>query len=137
MIQIKGQFGSGIICPFQRDGKGDFANGTGMRLLKSDIQELVGIVGPTPTKPGELPWDPDRGSQIGSLRHRHLHAEMTRALAEQYVAGPIRRYEKRVMMGPVRTEVVNEKMLRVDVSVAPKTAQVGELETVPIYVEQP
>lgn len=136
MATMKAQFGSGIVCPFQRDGKGDFANATGMRLLKSDIGELVGIVGASLQDPGELPWDPDRGSRIRSLRHRHLHAEMTRALAEQYVATPIRVYEPRVRMGPVRISVPEDRTLRVDVSFAPKSSQVGELETVPVYVEQ-
>lgn len=136
MAQIKEQFGSGIICPFQRDGKGDFANGTGMRLLKSDIGELLGIICSSPQDPGELPWDPDRGSRIRSLRHRHLHSEMTRALAEQYSATPIRVYERRVRMGPVRVTTENDTTLRVDVSFGPNSSQVGELETVPVYVEQ-
>lgn len=136
MTQFKQQFGSGIMCPFQRDGKGDFANGTGMRLLKSDIAELIGIIGSSPQDPGELPWDPDRGSRIRSLRHRHLHSEMTRALAEQYTATPIRIYEPRVRMGPVRINTEVERTLRVEVSFSPKSSQVGELETVPVYVEQ-
>ena len=61
---------------------------------------------------------------------------MTRALAEQYVATPIRVYEPRVRMGPVRISVPEDRTLRVDVSFAPKSSQVGELETVPVYVEQ-
>lgn len=136
MTQFKEQFGSGIVCPFQRDGKGDFANDTGMRLLKSDISELIGIIGPTATEPGELPWDTDRGSRIRSLRHRHLHSEMMRALAEQYTMMPIRRYETRVRPGPVNIETeADDKTLRIEVSFSPKGAQVGELETVPVYVE--
>ena len=136
MAAIKEQFGSGIVCPFQRDGKGDFANDTGLRLLRSDVTELIGIIGSSAQDPGELPWDPDRGSRIRSLRHRHLHSEMTRALAEQYVATPIRVYERRVRMGPVRVTTAEDSKLRVDVSFAPKSSQVGELETVPVYVEQ-
>lgn len=132
----KEQFGHGIVCPFQRDGKGDFANDTGMRLLKSDIGELLGIEGPSPTQPGELPWDPDRGSRLGSLRHRHLHTEMMRALAEQYTATPVRVYERRVRVGPVRLTTEGDDTLRIDFSFAPKTAQLGEMETVPLYVEQ-
>ncbi len=136
MTKLKEQFGSGIICPFQRDGKGDFANNKGISLLKSDISELLGIVGASPRDPGELPWDPDRGSRIGALRHRHLHAEMTRALAEQYTATPIRIYERRVRVGPVTINTEVEGTLRVNISFAPKSQQTGELETVPVYVEQ-
>jgi len=127
------QFGQGIVCPFQRDGKGDFANAEGMRLLKSDIEELIGLIGASPNDPGELPWDPERGSRIGSLKHRQLHSEMVRALAEQYTATPMRRYERRVRTGPVRIET-DENSLKVIVSFAPKTTQMGELETLPISV---
>jgi hypothetical protein len=135
MAQLKEQFGNGIVTPFQRDGKGDFAHGSGMRLLKDDIGELIGIEGPTPSKPGELPWDPDRGSAIRSLRHRRMHLEMTRALAEQYTARVVRQYEKRVLVGPARVVYDGKNKLRVDFSFTPKGVQNGELETVPIYPE--
>lgn len=136
MVQFKEQFGRGIICPFQRDGKGDFANDAGMRLLRSDIGELVGIIGASPTEPGELPWDPDRGSRIRSLRHRRLHLEMTRALAEQYTGTPITMYERRVRLGPVTVDRDTDRTLRINLSFAPKSAQHGELETLPLYVDQ-
>lgn len=136
MTQSTEQFGRGIVCPFQRDGKGDFANDSGVNLLKSDIGELLGIEGPSVNSPGELPWDPDRGSRVSSLRHRKLHTEMMRALAEQYTSTPIRVYERRVRVGPVRVTAKDERTLRIEVSFAPKTAQMGELETVPLYVEQ-
>jgi phage baseplate assembly protein W len=136
MAQAQEQFGRGIVCPFQRDGKGDFANDSGMNLLKSDIGELLGIEGPTATEPGELPWDPDRGSRVNSLRHRKLHTEMMRALAEQYTSTPIRVYERRVRVGPVRVTAKDERTLRIEVSFAPKSAQMGELESVPLFVEQ-
>lgn len=126
------QFGRGIICPFQRDGKGDFANSDGMSLLKSDIRELIGLVGSSVNDPGELPWDPDRGSRISSLRHRHLHAEMTRALAEQYTATPLRVYENRIRTGPAKIDTSDGK-LNISISFTPKTTQTGEMETVSVY----
>lgn len=94
------QFGRGILCPFQRDGKNDFANGVGAKLLKSDIGELLGIIGPTANSPGEVPWNTELGSAIHTLRHRKLHAEMTRASAEMMTAGVVRRFERRVRVGP-------------------------------------
>jgi len=135
MVQLKEQFGKGIVTPFQRDGKGDFANDSGMRLLKDDIGELLGIIGPTPTKPGELPWDPDRGSAIRSLRHRRMHLDMTKALAEQYTARTVRIYEKRVIVGPAKVTVEDDNKLRVDFGFYPKGTQTGEMETVPVYPE--
>ena len=135
MAQLKDRFGKGIVTPFQRDGKGDFAHDSGLRLLKDDIGELLGIIGPTPTKPGELPWDPDRGSAIRSLRHRRMHLEMTRALAEQYTSRPVRLYESRVIAGPTKVTQEPNNKLRVDFGFYPKATQQGELETVPFYPE--
>ena len=93
-------YGSGIVCPFRRDGKGDFANNSGLVVLKSDVAELLGIIGPSASEPGELPWDTERGARLIVLKHRGIHKEMTRATAEQMAAGTIRRYEPRVQVGP-------------------------------------
>lgn len=104
MTDFANEFGCGIICPFQRDGKGDFANGCGLPLLKSDIGELIGIMGPTATQPGELPWNMDLGSRVFQMKHRSMNVEMTRATAADFIEGPVRRWEKRAR--PIRTEVV-------------------------------
>jgi hypothetical protein len=98
------EYGSGLICPFQRDGKGDFVNGNGLAVLKTDIAELIGIRGPTMNQPGELPWDTEIGSRVMALRHRGMHTEMTRATAEQFVSEPVRKWEPRARPG--KTEVV-------------------------------
>ncbi len=100
------EYGHGIVCPFQRDGKGDFANDGGLSLLKSDIAELIGIIGPTVQQPGELPWNTEVGSRVLMMKHRGLHAEMVRATAEQMVSAPVRMWEKRARVGP--TEVVTD-----------------------------
>lgn len=94
------QFGHGIICPFQRDGKGDYANAGGKVCLKSDVSELLGIIGPTPTQPGELPWRTSTGSRLNALRHRNMHKDMIAATVGQYAGESVRRDEKRVRVGP-------------------------------------
>lgn len=98
------EYGTGVLCPFQRDGKGDFVNGSGLALLKSDVKELVGIVGPTRTQPGELPWRTDIGSRVLAMRHRGMHGEMVRATAEQNIVPTVRKYEKRVTPGATSVE---------------------------------
>lgn len=113
------QFGHGIVCPFQRDGKGDFANDGGTRLLSSDIGELLGIIGPTPSRPGELPWRTDVGSNLHSLRHRKLHSELIRALAEQMTAGTVRQFEKRVTPGPTTIQVQDDNTMQIRFSYYP------------------
>lgn len=98
------EYGNGIICPFQRDGKGDFVNGSGLRLLASDVKELIGIIGPTRTQPGELPWNTAIGSRVLAMKHRSSHAELVRATAQQLVSEPVRKYEKRVRPGPTTVQ---------------------------------
>lgn len=99
------EFGTGVICPFQRDGKGDFVNGGGLRLLASDVKELIGIMGPTRTQPGELPWRTEIGSRAMAMKHRRMHPEMVRATADQMVSATVRKYEKRVTPGQTEIEI--------------------------------
>lgn len=108
--------GTGLVCPFRRDGKGDFANASGVDLLKSDIGELLGLIGPTATEPGEIAWDTERGANFLALKHRGLHSEMTRALADQLASGALRRFEPRVRPGITTVVSENENTLRVKVS---------------------
>jgi hypothetical protein len=96
------QFGRGLLCPFQRDQKGDFANGGGIGLLASDVGELLGIAGPYGDLPGEVPWRTDLGSRLDALRHRQMHAEIVRARAEHMTAGVLRKFEKRVRSSAVQ-----------------------------------
>jgi hypothetical protein len=132
------EYGHGIICPFQRDGKGDFANAGGLALVRSDVAELIGIIGPTVTQPGELPWDTERGTRINAMKHRHMHAEMSRVTAEQLISGPIRIYEKRVR--PARTEIVIDEVTQsttIKFSYIPAGRQsTGKLESVSYLLPQ-
>ena len=128
---IANEYGNGIICPFQRDGKGDFANADGLDLLKSDIGELIGVIGPTTQQPGELPWNTELGSRVLMMKHRGLHAEMVRANADQLVSAPVRRWENRARVRS--TEVVvdeNAQSLTIKFSYVPiGKRSVGGFET--------
>lgn len=97
-------FGSGILCPFQRDGKGDFANGGGRHLLASDVGELLGIIGPVGVEGGEVPWNMELGSRLNALRHRNAHSDLVRATADSMTVGVIQRFEKRVRCGPSQVQ---------------------------------
>lgn len=90
--------GRGIICPFRRDGKGDFANADGLDVLRSDVGELLGIQCATATEPGELSWDMDRGANFTPLKHRHLHSDMVDALADQSASGSLMKWEPRARL---------------------------------------
>lgn len=131
MASSNDPIGTGVLCPFRRDGKGDFANGSGLELLKSDVGELLGLVGSSATEPGELPWDPDRGSRLPMMKHRHLHSIMVRALADQLSSGVLREYEPRVRPGEVRVTTEDESAtLKVHVSYRPLGFVRAETQTV-------
>jgi hypothetical protein len=97
-------FGHGLMCPFQRDGRGDFAHEGGLPLLRSDLGELLGILGPEGDQPGELPWAMSLGARLHALKHRGMHREMVRAIAEDMTAGAVRRwYSEHVRVGATDT----------------------------------
>lgn len=122
--------GRGLLTPFQRDGKGDFANDEGLALLKSDVGELIGLEGSSATQPGELPWDTRRGTQLRSLKHRHIHSEMTRAEAELLCTGVLRLYERRVRPGRVKVQTQDGNTLIIEVSYKPLGYKRGEEQTI-------
>lgn len=133
-------FGTGIICPFQRDQKGDFAHASGLRVLSSDIGQLLGIIGPGKSQPGELPWRTDLGSRLVDLKHRRLHSEMIRAMAEQQTSGTVRRWDPRVIAGPTTVDVGdaagNENLLLVRFSYTPRTTKPGERQSVDVPLKE-
>ena len=69
----------GILTPFQRDQKGDFANGSGADLIRSKVAQALGTIR------GELPWDTNRGSRLHLLRHKSLPDAVMRDAARAYV----------------------------------------------------
>lgn len=81
--------GGGLIRPFQRDKKNDFAVGVGNPLLASRIGQIIG------TEVGELEYDMEFGSRVNLLRHRGptFDSETLDALARFYVIDAVRRFE--------------------------------------------
>jgi len=128
-------FGRGIITPFQRDGKGDFANDTGNRLLQSDISELLGIIGPTNTDRGELPWRDEVGARFINLKHRAIDSLSIQGQAQSMSAGQIRRFETRVRVTGARVEV-QETKLRIFVSYLPLGYNTNRTEEATIEVRR-
>ena len=116
-------FGEGISAPFQRDGKGDFAHKSGLDGLRSDIAQLLGIMGPGPQSPGELPWRTEMGSRLHTLKHRQLHNDLMTAMAQQYTGETIRRWEDRVRVGQTEVSVrdpgTNENTLDITTTYTP------------------
>jgi len=117
------KFGHGILFPFVRDEKGDFANAGELDCLSSDISMLLGVIGPSVDGPGELPFATELGSRIVELKHRQIHSDLTNALASQYTGETIRRWDNRVRVGKTTTQILDqggqENMLLVKTVVKP------------------
>ena len=102
--------GSGVVAPFQRDGKGDFANATGVPLIKSNIGQILGTIALGPRTLGEIPWRPEFGSLLQLLRFMNNDA-ILRELASQYVVDAIELWEPRVLVKDVKVESKVEQYL--------------------------
>jgi phage baseplate assembly protein W len=122
--------GRGIVRPFQRDEKADYANATGRRLVLSNVGQVLG------TPVGSIPWRRAFGSRLYLLRHRPDHPAF-RSLARFFAAEALGRWERRVrvrsidrlptgkrgefMMGCVVAVVLNQTVIveaeRVDFAV--------------------
>lgn len=124
----------GLLRPFQRDQKNDFATGKGNDLLKSRIGQILG------TEEGELEYDSAFGSKLHLLRHRgaSFDAETTDELARFYVVDAVRRFEKgaRITRVSVRkTSAGNGEEIHVKfVPVDPRGNRLGPEDDVTIPV---
>ena len=74
----------GVLVPFQRDIKSDWANASGSAVVRSDVIQALLM------ERGELPWDEGRGSRLNWLRHRSLPEATMNDLARVYVVEALR-----------------------------------------------
>ncbi len=82
--------GRGIVLPFRRDAKSDFANDTGLAVIKASIRQILLTQARTPQGGGEIPWRVDFGSWLHLVRHRR-NAVVTRELVRVYVVDALKR----------------------------------------------
>lgn len=82
---------SGLLAPFRRDRKRDFATGNGDELLASNVLQVLATEGASPRTSGELPWRTSFGTPLHLLRHqRNEHA--LAELARIYIRDALRRW---------------------------------------------
>lgn len=99
--------GYGLLRPFQRDAKRDFANGGGRRLLSARIGQILGTKADTTASPGELPWRTDFGSRLHILRHRN-NTEALAELARVIIVEALARWERNVIVTAVEALELGE-----------------------------
>ena len=80
-----------FLTPFRRDGKSDFAHGSGAELLASKIAQILGTEGTTPYSSGEMPWRTDFGAGLDRLRHQNNN-DLLSELARVYVRETLERW---------------------------------------------
>lgn len=95
--------GHGLLSPFQRDAKNDFAHGGGVRLVQSAVEQVLGTVCSSETTQGELPWRPEFGSLIHRLRHSN-NDDILADLARVHSVDALARWEPRVRVRKVTIE---------------------------------
>ena len=74
----------GLLTPFRRDRKRDFAAGSGAALLRAKVLQALMTEGLTARSAGELPWRSGFGAGLHLLRHQRNDAILS-ALARVYV----------------------------------------------------
>lgn len=92
--------GRGLLRPFRRDKRSDFAAGEGEALVRSAVGQVLGTQGASDFTQGELPWT-DFGSLLYLLRNQRNDATL-QELARVYVVDALRRFEPRVRVTSVQ-----------------------------------
>lgn len=100
-------FGYGLLRPFRRDRKLDWAAAGGVRLVTACVGQVLGTRAASDFSQGELPWRTEFGSKLYLLRHA-ANDDTTRELARIYIAEALVRWEPRVRVTGV--EIVSEEV---------------------------
>ena len=74
---------TGLLIPFRRDNKADFAYGSAAELAQAKIIQIAG------TRPSEMPWS-DLGAALDDLRH--MDSPVSRQLARVRLTDALARW---------------------------------------------
>jgi uncharacterized protein len=129
--------GQGLLRPFRRDLKNDFASGAAVDLVKACVGQILGTKADSALAPGELPWRTEFGSRLHLIRHNNNN-DIASALATVYVQEAIAKWEPRVRVVVVTVEATlnpRVKQVRVRFDVVDRGGQTilaDQESTVPI-----
>jgi len=114
--------GEGLLFPLKRE-HGDFASGKDAPLMKSNINNVLGVKAATPDARwlGEYPWQLDFGAWVDRLRHSNLDTASRDDLSRIAVADGLAKWEPRVRadvsrVGVMRTDDGRATLLNVKFS---------------------
>jgi phage baseplate assembly protein W len=92
--------GRGLLTPFRRDQKNDFASAAGIEKVRACVEQILGTRASSERTAGELPWRSKFGSLLHLLRHES-NPVVLQELARVHVADALRRWEPRVVLTDV------------------------------------
>jgi phage baseplate assembly protein W len=118
--------GQGILRPFRRDQKADFASAAGLALVKACVGQVLGTKADSARCSGELPWRTDFGSRLHLLRHSN-NSDALADLALVMIREALAKWEPRVKavrVVPEETFDPNRLQLRVFFTVVDRGGQV-------------
>jgi uncharacterized protein len=99
--------GNGLLRPFRRDQKADFAAAGGEEVIKSAVGQVLGTMGSSDFTQGEIAWRTEFGSLLHLLRHQK-NDSVLQELARVYVVDALKRWEPRVQVTSV--QVTRERL---------------------------
>lgn len=98
--------GKGLLRPFERDLKNDFAHDAGEPLIRASIGTILSTMCSSDITQGELPWRTEFGSLLYLLRHQQNSIALAE-LARVHVVDALRRWEPRINIKKVNVQQVD------------------------------
>lgn len=105
----------GLLLPFQRNQRSDFANATGSELWIARVKLLLSVRGPTERGVGEIAWRPEEGAPLHLLRHQN-NTPMMREMARHYIVDAFRRSLPGVVLSDLGTPLLEKNKLTVRIT---------------------
>ena len=96
MADTYAYLGSGLIAPFRRDGKDDFAHASGEELVAQTVLVILATRRAGPKNVGEVPFNQELGTLLPTLRHRNINDPTTEELARHYTVDSLTDNEPRI-----------------------------------------
>ncbi len=106
----------GIITPFRRDLKQDFANASGKEVIASNIHTILNTTCASRTTQGEIPFNQKLGSLLVRLRHKNMDSAIVRELAIVHTVEALHENEPRVRVREVNL-IKDRKRYRINIRV--------------------
>ncbi len=100
-FQERAGLGHGLLTPFRRDRKADFASGGMTALIKACVGQILGTRADDGRMTGELPWRPEFGSVLYQLRMLPID-ETFAHLVRSKVTAAVQRWEPRARVTKVQ-----------------------------------